>query len=147
MIIESVNEKKRAYLKSTVTALKNPENWKGNTPLHYAAKRGHVKICWFILITVEDKNPRCRKGETPLHLAAKNGHFDVCQLMVKHVDNLYPVNDDCETPYSLAVDDSICNLISEHNALRGNSSYFEDTENEWETSDESTSESSESSME
>jgi hypothetical protein len=67
--------------------------------------------------------------------------------MVKHLDNLYPVNDDRETPYSLAADDSICNLISEHNALRGNSSYFEDTENEWDTSDESTSESSESSME
>ena len=50
--------------------------------------------------------------------------------MVKHLDNLYPENDDCETPYSLAEDYSIRNLISEVNDLRGNSSYFADTENE-----------------
>ena len=102
-----------------------------------------MPLCWFIIITVEQKNPRDHKGETPLHLAAKKGHFDVCQLMVKHLNNLYPENDDCETPYSLAEDYSIRNLISEVNDLRGNSSYFADTENEWETSEEFSSESSE----
>ena len=52
-----------------------------------------MKICWFIIITVEQKNPRDHKGETPLHLAAKKGHFYVCQLMVKHLNNLYPMNE------------------------------------------------------
>jgi ankyrin repeat protein len=52
------------------------------TPLHQAARKGHLKIVQLLLEHQTDINLR-RKGETPLFLAARNGSLDVVTFMMK----------------------------------------------------------------
>lgn len=59
----------------------NPEDNKGQTPFHLAAKNGHLEICQIIMANVEDKNPINHDGETPSQLAAYHGHFSVMELI------------------------------------------------------------------
>ena len=58
----------------------NPGDKSGITPLHHAAKNGHVAICILISERVQDNNPRSDLGYTPYQLAEQNGHFKICQL-------------------------------------------------------------------
>ena len=62
----------------------NPKDQDGFTPLHWAAKNGHVELYQWIMDQVVDKNPRDNSGFTPLHLAAKNGHVAVANLITKY---------------------------------------------------------------
>ena len=72
-----------------------------------------MPLCWFIIITVEQKNPRDHKGETPLHLAAKKGHLDVCKLIVESMLNKNIENIQGHTPTdSVAINGQICELIN-----------------------------------
>ena len=48
--------------------IKNPADNKGWTPLHYAAKGGHIEVIKAIHIHVVDKNPVNNKGLTPMAL-------------------------------------------------------------------------------
>jgi hypothetical protein len=66
---------------------KNPmdDNW--DTPLHYAAKRGHYAICKLIIdADIEDKNPRNKSNKTPLDLAKSNNHTEVGLLIIDSAD-------------------------------------------------------------
>ena len=69
---------------------KNPANEdpgdQGETPLHKAAKNGHVKICKLILENVVDKCPISEKGMTPLHWSARCGHSETCQMILQNID-------------------------------------------------------------
>ncbi len=48
------------------------------TPLHYAAEKGHLQIVKLLLLQPHvDVNVKNYRMETPLHLAAKEGHTDV----------------------------------------------------------------------
>ena len=69
---------------------KNPGNRIGETPLHLAARKGHLSICKLILDNVQDKNPNMEViGWTPLHNAALCGHFEVCQLILGTIHILH----------------------------------------------------------
>ena len=69
---------------------KNPRNTWKETPLHFAASKGHLKICKYIVDKVEDKNPKCIKGRTPLHYAAIRGHLEVCLLIMAKIQDKNP---------------------------------------------------------
>ncbi len=63
----------------------NATNKEENTPLHLAAKEGHVKIVDVMLqfageLTINANNIR---GNTPLHLAAIHGHVDVVNKLLE----------------------------------------------------------------
>ena len=60
---------------------KNPEDERGWTPLHVAAKGGHVRICKMILPVIENKNPRTLFGITPISLAQQNDHLNICNMI------------------------------------------------------------------
>ena len=66
-----------------VIALKNktPTDKAGRTPLHFAARYGHLKICKIIIDTLVDTNPPDDNGITPLRLATEKGHFEICNLI------------------------------------------------------------------
>ena len=66
---------------------KNPRNEWNETPLHFAARKGHLIICKYIVGKVEDKNPKCMNGRTPLHYAAIKGHLEVCLLIMPKIRN------------------------------------------------------------
>ena len=59
---------------------KNPANYIGWTPLHYAAERGFVDICKLIMDNVDDIYPRSRLSKTPKDLAARQNQKEVLQL-------------------------------------------------------------------
>jgi len=74
----------------------NPETVAGLTPLHYAAKNGHLEVYRFILEHLTDKIPGDMYGLTPLHFAAMRGQLEMCKLILEMVDNKNP-----RTPHAL----------------------------------------------
>ena len=81
---------------------KNPRNEWNETPLHFAASKGHLKICKYIVGKVEDKNPKCMNGRTPLHYAAIKGHLEVCLLIMPKIRNKNPCDINEFTPLHFA---------------------------------------------
>ena len=70
------------------------------TPLHLAARNGHLELCQFIMEKVEDQNPKApRCGTTPLHLAAIKGHLNVCHYILGKVSDLNPKDANGPTPF------------------------------------------------
>jgi ankyrin repeat protein len=64
--------------------LKNQEGW---TPLHIAAKEGHVDIAALLIKNRAEVNERINSrddpsGLTPLHIAAYSNHVDVVELLI-----------------------------------------------------------------
>jgi len=98
----------------------NAENNQGNTPLHYAATRGHLQV---IKVLVEERNPyranvnaQNNDGGSPLHSAAYNGHKDaVAQLISSGADSNVEDNKGNTPLHSAACyghKDAIAQLIS-----------------------------------
>ena len=52
------------------------------TPLHYAAKYGHIDVVQILLDVGADCNKSDELGYTPLHYAAKYGHINVVQILL-----------------------------------------------------------------
>ena len=71
---------------------KHPKNFAAYKPLHFAAERGYLAKCQFIIDNVKDKNPGkgIYRGITPLHLAARNCHYDVCKLFMEKIEDRNP---------------------------------------------------------
>ena len=81
----------------------NPKNGRpGTTPLHMAAKNGHIEICKIILDKTVDKNPKDNSDWTPLHKAAGNGHAEVCKLILEKVVDKNPLSLNGRTPLHVA---------------------------------------------
>ena len=84
-----------------ITEDKNPQDIKGNRPLHYAARKGNCNtmkylvdkevnasiVGRFTIYKINDRNPRNNMGYTPLHYAALNGHLDIVMYLVDRIDN------------------------------------------------------------
>ena len=62
----------------------------GFTPLHEAAKAGHLDICKLITENLEDKNPPDDDGWTVLHDAADRGDEEVYRLIMNLVEDKNP---------------------------------------------------------
>ena len=81
---------------------RNPRDNHGQTPLHLAAKNGHLKVCKTIIKEADDKNPKDNRGMTPFHIAALMGHEKICKLFMSSVDDYNPKTVDGRTPISCA---------------------------------------------
>lgn len=111
--------------------IKNPKDTLRMTPLHFAAARGHMKICSVIIQqllsdNVVDKNPKSDRDWTPLHLAAKYGHLEICKLIMNYVENKNPPNVAYVTPLHLAAMKGhlkICEIIIENTPQKNPGDY------------------------
>lgn len=56
----------------------------GETPLHYAARRGEANLAKLLLAHGADINVKSNKGYTPLYVADREGHKDVVELLRQH---------------------------------------------------------------
>ena len=56
----------------------------GNTPIHFAASRGHLNVVWYF---VQKAKVNPQEGNdtlnTPIHFAALNGHLKVVGILLK----------------------------------------------------------------
>ena len=115
--------------------LKNPksEYWQcqnGLSPLHFAAKSGHLEAYKLIAKYRDDINPKSDSSEymgpgyykesvykTPLHLAAWHGHLTICQFIVANVEDKNPKGWLEGTPFHSAAMQGhleICRLLIEN---------------------------------
>ena len=54
------------------------------TPLHEAAKWGHLAIVKFFITQGADVNVKGTDGRSPIHLAIERGNKDVIELLTRH---------------------------------------------------------------
>ena len=75
----------------------------GNTPLHLAVAKGHIKIIWLLLLNRANPNVRNRNGWTPLYQACVAGNeVVVASLFLKGGDPGIG-NKEGETPVERAI--------------------------------------------
>ena len=60
-----------------------------NTPLHYAARHGHIECVRLLLMHGADWRSVNNFGETPLHCTAMRGHVDCMQTLVQAGTNIF----------------------------------------------------------
>ena len=90
---------------------RNPRNNHGQTPLHLAAKNGHLKVCKTIIKEADDKNPKDNQGMTPFHIAALMGHEKICKVFMSSVDDYNPKTVDGRTPISCAAQNDHSDVV------------------------------------
>ena len=104
LIMENIDNKNPAHCISPEMQVLNKEKEESflgfgsniSTPLHLAAKNGHLSVCKLIVENVSDKNPTSQATQqwinqwTPFHLAAHNGHFSVCELLIDNISEKNP---------------------------------------------------------
>ena len=90
---------------------KNPSDDKGDTPIHVAAREGHLETFNVIAQMSNVLNPADNDGRTPLHYAAAMGHIHLVKDILNQVTIKNPVNNKGLTPKALFLSS---NAVSEN---------------------------------
>ena len=89
------------------------ENFRGWTPLHYAALIGCLEVAKHLCNLLEDKNPIANDGLTPLHVAALYGHLSIIECLVPHLDgDINPAKDNAFTVLHVAALQGHLNVVA-----------------------------------
>ena len=96
---------------------KNPgakvEEGKGATPMHAAAKSGHLSVIQLIQTTIGVSNPPTAVGYTVLHAAAGGGQLKIVKELIKDLDNKNPAMSDGFTVLHLAAQEGHLEIVQE----------------------------------
>ncbi|CAK1603147.1 unnamed protein product [Parnassius mnemosyne] len=89
-----------------------PDN-AGYTPLHYAARSGHVNICNILLQNGADINAETRSGKaTPLHKAAAAGKATTLKFLIQSGACIDKQDIDGQTVLHKAIQNKRYDLVS-----------------------------------
>jgi hypothetical protein len=89
------------------------------TPLHLAAKWGHIEIARFLLECSVDVDARDMNRLTPLHLASREGQLEVARFLIDHGADVNAQDMYSSTPFHLALRASqleVARFLIEHGA-------------------------------
>ena len=75
----------------------------GDTPIHHAAREGHLDVIKFLAPLIENLNPQDVYGDTPIHEAASFGHLDVIRFLAPLTENPNKPNKNGITPINVAM--------------------------------------------
>ena len=81
---------------------KNPNDFEGNTPLHYLAWRGDLKLFKYLYSKVKEKNPKDTNGRTLLHEAVDGGQLSTVKFICKVTKDKNPKDNGGYTPLHIA---------------------------------------------
>jgi cytohesin len=77
--------------------------WYGETPLHYAAGKGHKELVELLIAKGASLRAKALwKGLTPLHEAASNGHREITELLIAKGADVNAKDEGGQTPLHLA---------------------------------------------
>ena len=65
--------------------LANNNGW---TPIHAAAKEGHIEILKILMASTDNPNVANNNGLTPIRVAANGWHFGIVKILRTTTDNL-----------------------------------------------------------
>lgn len=83
----------------------------GNTPLHYAAKKGRDPILLLLLRNNADINAQGKKEWRPLHYAAREGNANSVKLLLENMAENNPASHDHWTPIQLACENGRIDVV------------------------------------
>ena len=86
----------------------------GNTPLHTAARHGHLEVFKLLLVHANEKNPANNEKVTPFQMAATCGNWSICPFIVGSIGDLNLEDEDVNMLLHKAARDgnmAICKLI------------------------------------
>ena len=72
----------------TTTDNPNVANNNGWTPIHSAAKEGHIEILKILMVSTDNPNVANNNGLTPIRVAANGWHFGIVKILRTTTDNL-----------------------------------------------------------
>lgn len=89
----------------------------GSTPLHWAARGGHVECVQALLgVPKVQVNVQNKLGDTALHLAAYRGHPDIIKLLLEAGADRTVANGEGKIAYALATDPAAATLLRDRRA-------------------------------
>ena len=74
----------------------------GRTPIHKAARNGHLDVIEFLYPFLTENQIQDDNGWTPSHYAAMNGHFDVVKFFMSSIKTPNAPDNHGRTPFELA---------------------------------------------
>ena len=89
-MIIAINRNNVKQLKGVIQegANVNAVDTDGWTPVHWAARWGHIESLRVLIQECADVNIQNKKGESPLHLAAENGYVECLHELIKSGANI-----------------------------------------------------------
>ncbi|KAJ8611845.1 hypothetical protein CTAYLR_005780 [Chrysophaeum taylorii] len=85
-----------------------------NTPLHWAALFGHLRVVWLLLEAGYATNDADEVGNEPLHLAATGGHASVVRVLLADGADTTKKNAYSNTPLTLAKSPETRRLLEDY---------------------------------
>ena len=106
----------------------------GNTPLHTAARHGHLEVFKLLLVHAKDKNPENNEKVTPFQMAATCGNWSICLFIVGSLGDLNLEDEDGNTLLHKAASDgnlalyqSIIDSVDDKTLDKNPKNYFGET--------------------
>lgn len=88
-----------------------------NTPLHWAAFHGHLRVVWLLLQAGYATDDLDEVGNSPLHLAAAGGHAACARALLNDGSDASRKNDFSNAPAEVTTDEAVRALLRKHVAL------------------------------
>jgi len=95
----------------------NAKDYRGWTPLYFAASRGHKEIAELLVDKGADVNAKSDGDWTPLFTAALNGHKEIAELLIAKGANVNAIEAQGKTPLGWATHPDNPNDTAETAAL------------------------------